>query len=356
MLKLKAISKGCFQSNPDYQLLPLDSSSYPFSQLQTRSDFNIVVRSQNSGVAKLVCNETARLLTLFKKPGSVPVVFKDTTELDTTLARLVLDGILHIFWKDKFISGPKAWIALFEGHFPEQNKNCLSTTALRYAQALRLKDILQLAVRLYNYNCVPITHFWRKRFPDSEAVIRFLGISTTEKHLTQNQGWLVWRAKNWQWQRDRPLYKLYLSPQIIALQECWQKALPIFVESRAVGLKIGANAHGLLRPDKIVAHFENQEALMETSDKLGKALDGFPCQGVPFTAALDKIGLLSWGVDLPLASQVSWRSWLTYCLAKALIEASETDVPVEPWQYAMERIQLEGVRTQDWAPMPKLLQ
>jgi hypothetical protein len=358
MLQLKAISKACFQNNPEYELLPIASAASEFSESQDKSKFSAVIRSQSSGVGKKVCSETANLLLSIQERGTILETLLDTEGLDTVLARFVLDNILQILWNGAFVGGPSAWPALFEGEFPEQES--LSTAALCYAQALRLKDELQLSRRLYTYNCAPVTHFWRKRFPDHDAVIQFLSTDSTEEQpelfLSKNGGWLTWQARNWQSPEDQPRYKLYLSPQIVALQECWQRAFPIFKESNVVGLKIGADAHGLLRPDKIVAHFESQEALMITANQLREELAGFPCQGVPFAAKLDKSGLLSWGVDLPSTNHESWRSWITHRLAASIIAASEIDLPVEPWQYAMERLRLEGVNTMDWTPTQELLQ
>lgn len=354
MLKLRSLSKDIFKTNAEYEFL--SAGSFASESLQYQKDHNLdkIIRSKRDGAMKLVCKNTARVLASFQEQASIPTGQWDATELNTVLARLVLDGVLRILWNGQFLSGSSAWIALFEGEHPQEKSHCLASDALCYAQALRLKNPLQLSMRLYTYNSVPNTHFWRKRFPDSAAVIQFLG-SPTKKHLTQNRGWLAWQAKRWQWHPDKPLYKLYLSPQLVALQECWQSVLPVIIESQAVGLKIGADARGLLRPDKIVAHFENYRALMETADELRKALVGFPWQGVPFTAALDSSGLLSWGVDLPSANCESWRSWLTYRLATAIIDASKTDLPVEPWQYAIERLRLEGINTQDWTPTPELL-
>jgi hypothetical protein len=360
MLELKAVSKACFQNNPEYELLPIVSAASEFSESQDRSKFSAVIRSKSSGAGKKVCSETANLLLSIKERGTILETLLDAESLDTILAQFILDNILQILWNGVFVGGPSAWPALFEGEFPEQRNHCLSTAALRYAQALRLKDELQLSRRLYGYNCVPITHFWRKLFPDHDAVIQFLSTNSAEEHLklslSQNGGWLTWQARNGQFQQDQPRYKLYLSPQIAALQECWTRAFPIFTASNAVGLKIGADAYGLLRPDKIVAHFKSQEALMITANQLREELAGFPCQGVPFAAKLDKSGLLSWGVDLPSANHESWRSWITHRLAVSMIAASEVDLPVEPWQYAVGRLQLEGVNTMDWTPTPELLQ
>jgi hypothetical protein len=79
---------------------------------------------------------------------------------------------------------------------------------------------------------------------------------------------------------------------------------------------------------------------------------------VPFTAALTGDGLLSWGMDPPHSDQipgwrgvVSWRLWVTNQLARAMLRARVlTGGGMEPWQAALLRLRLAGVRTQTWLP------
>jgi hypothetical protein len=118
---------------------------------------------------------------------------------------------------------------------------------------------------------------------------------------------------------------------------------------------------GLLRPDKLVAYFTDQETLMSVADRLGERLRGMTAHGVPFTAAIDGDGLLSWGVDPPAAArplswqpQQSWRSWISLALAGALLEARQGGADVPPARFAVQRLGLEGVDTERWAPSPTL--
>ncbi len=114
----------------------------------------------------------------------------------------------------------------------------------------------------------------------------------------------------------------------------------------------------MLRPDKMVAYFSSYEDLMGTAEKLKEELAGCAGQGVPFTAELAGDGLLSWGVDppaeehgLPWLGRESWRLWVTNRLAVALIAASTGgSANLEPWQFALRRLQLEGVDTRLWTP------
>jgi hypothetical protein len=68
--------------------------------------------------------------------------------------------------------------------------------------------------------------------------------------------------------------------------------------------------------------------------------------------------LLSWGFDPPpdkgaLAwrERESWRLWVTNRLAIALVSAKRRGAAgIEPWQFALERLRLENVDTDTWAP------
>ena len=47
----------------------------------------------------------------------------------------------------------------------------------------------------------------------------------------------------------------------------------------------------------------------------------------------------------------SWRLWLTNRLTTALLAAHFSDTTtVEPWQFALERLRLDGVDTDAWTP------
>ena len=55
----------------------------------------------------------------------------------------------------------------------------------------------------------------------------------------------------------------------------------------------------------------------------------------------------------------SWRLWLTNRLANALLTAKRTPASssassLRPWQYALERLRLEGVDTSSWTPADRL--
>ncbi len=160
--------------------------------------------------------------------------------------------------------------------------------------------------------------------------------------------------------RGAATYKLYVSPQPEALPIAFGDILAALAAAGAPQLKIGADFRGVLRPDKIVAHFPDFESLAAGAARLAERLGGMggmggiAAQGVPFTAEIGGDGLLSWGVDPPLpagrsaAWRESWRTWLCRRLALALL-AGRGSAP-EPWRFALERLRLEGVDTESWAP------
>ena len=94
---------------------------------------------------------------------------------------------------------------------------------------------------------------------------------------------------------------------------------------RNVDFKIGDDAGGLLRPDKMVAYFGAREELDDVGAALRARLAGCPAHGVPFTAGLGDDGLLSWGLDPPESERAlswlgreSWRLWLAAKLGAAI--------------------------------------
>jgi hypothetical protein len=156
-------------------------------------------------------------------------------------------------------------------------------------------------------------------------------------------------------------HKLYISPMPEFVENVFAVTLRVLTDTRVLQIKVGADVEGLLRPDKIVAYFTSLDDLRSAADVLGSRLQGCPAHGVPFTAALDEDGLLSWGVDPPESQQLlnwqpreSWRLWLTNRLANALLTAKRTPQDAThrrpAWQYALERLQLEGVDTATWTP------
>jgi hypothetical protein len=147
-----------------------------------------------------------------------------------------------------------------------------------------------------------------------------------------------------------------VSPLPEALAESFGAVLEALAAGRASHFKVGADAVGLLRPDKIVAYFPSFERLAEAAEVVTRRLDGAAAHGVPFTSEIGGAGLISWGVD-PAKEEAawgeaeSWRQWLTNRLARALLSARASGAAgIEPWRFAVDRLRLEGVDTDTWTP------
>jgi hypothetical protein len=376
--------QATFRANPAYELVLFDRLPAEQQQLlgklkEDPDSYGILRPAAGSGlVAKSVRQDAALLFLTLREPGRLPAYVRARFGADSgrAVAELVLDGILEIEAEGQFRSGAEALRMVMVGS-PALGVGGrvaqLSRDALQYAQALALPDARFLALRLYCYNQMPLTPRWQRQWPTAAAVEEHLGIGLggrNRAHLDRSwsrlpaspasDGWLEWRAR-----RERrnggmgkAAYKLYLSPACDAVAEAFDALMGASAQLPALAFKVGKGATGLLRPDKMVLYFDDRESLAESADRLHRALDGCPAHGVPFTAESDPDGLLSWGTDPPLAARdplsgegESWRMWLAQRLARWLVAGQTGGAPeVEPWQFALERLRLEGVDPETWTP------
>jgi hypothetical protein len=151
------------------------------------------------------------------------------------------------------------------------------------------------------------------------------------------------------------VYKLYLSPTIEALPRVFETTVRILADAGVSAFKVGGSPRDLARPDKLVVYFRSRDRALECGELLSAALTGTDVQGVPFSAALHDDGLVSWGMDpadrLGRAPETSWRRWICRRLAHYLTaKSSATDSSVPPWEFALERLRLDGVDTTRWEP------
>lgn len=367
------------RANPLYELVLSDRLEpelrRSLAELEKDPGFYGVLRSE-TGV-KAVDRDTALLFLTLRQPGPLPEYVRRISAADAagTVARLVADGVLEIAAGDGFVSGAAAFDLLWEEGSEEKGGGrlaALSIAALRYGQALAVSDPMRLSLRLYGYNRRPLTPAWKRLLPDAAAVERHLGIGPGGPHCRLlEQGWVrTGTSASWlSWRRrggDRPAggtWKLYISPEPEALAEGFSPILDALAAARTPQLKIGADAAGLLRPDKLVAYYPSFERLAAAADAVAERLAGTPAQGVPFTSEIAGGGLLSWGVDPPEGSWSggeSWRLWLTHRLATALLAGKNAEgsniADIEPWRFALERLRLEGVDTDSWTPGARLFQ
>jgi hypothetical protein len=378
--KASAIEAAEFRANPAFELTVLDrlppEQRAALGAAQNDPDlYGVLLPAQPTPGrhAKAVDRDTALLFLTLRQPGRLPgyVLASLGGDLEPTITKLVLDGVFEIHVGGRFVSGPEALDALgVSGGFAVGTSRIarLSLNALVYAEKLELSEASLLSARIYAYNRLPVTAVWTSRLPTRGAVTRHLGLDDRlgavirRRWVSQHDPdgpWLAWsRSSPAQGQGDGRHYKLYVSPMPESLPEAFRRSVEVLSATGALGLKVGSDLPGILRPDKLVGYFSSFDQLGAAAAELRERLDGQPAHGVPFTADAGLDGLLSWGVDPPaseqspgLAAGESWRLWLANRLALALLAARGSPAPgVEPWEYALERIALEGVDPRTWAP------
>jgi hypothetical protein len=380
------IREAVLRANPAYELILFDRLNdverKVFAELENDSDLYGLLRPRTSSLGvHAICRETALLFLTLQEPSRLPryvsTVFGAETEKSTI--RLVLDGILEVETEQGFVSGAAAH-HLFD--FPdnsvdgEENDKVgqLSLHALRYGQALDIDDKRTLSARLYFYGRQPLSAAWRRRLPSPEKVLDYLGLRGTgsvNRILERDwlassprdfNGWFSWRAKGatpLRADRSAGVHKLYVSPQPEQARPALEATVAVASRRHVVQFKVGGNAAGVLRPDKIVIYLSSFNHLSEVADALAMALEGCPAQGVPFTAEIVPGGLLAWGIDPPGDSPYarwegaeSWRLQITNRLASALVTAKAGILDAEPWRFALRRLRMEGVDPTTWTPIP----
>ena len=377
------IAAATFRGNPELELTVLDRLAPEQRAALGDAEHDpelygvLLPRRPAAGQrAKAVDRDTALLYLTLAQPGPVPAYVRSSlgAQLEATMTRLVLDGVLEIAHDGAFVSGPDALELLGvaqreQGDRDEGRIARLSREALRYAGALPITDMPLLAGRIYAYNRMPLSPAWLRRLPSRAAVAEHLGLAAggrtaalVGRSWIQSSGaddgdvWRAWARPSREAANGGTTHKLYISPKPAALPDALPVAVEVLARTAATGFKVGADLPGLLRPDKLVAYFAGFEALAEAAERLQSRLDGVPAHGVPFTAEITRDGLMSWGIDPPRGEQTlgvsggeSWRVWLAHRLAGALLAARSSAAP-EPWRFALERIRLEGVDPRTWAP------
>lgn len=368
MTTVERLSEATFRASARYELKRLDELTpeqrQPFDELTREADFYglLIPHASSPATVKSVGGEIATLLRAL----SVPSPLGATTLDHDDVVDLVLDGVLEIEHEGHFVSGAAAMPVVCD-ESPAAT-NGLSLDALRYAQDLEVAGAGPLTSALYLYNRIPMTRFWTSRFPNHEAVIAHLGANGSNASWqvlppAQASGWITFQARDRRnYRPGAAVYKLYISPRPENIRDAFQ-AVVRTLAGRDFDFKIGSDAAGLLRPDKMVAYFDRREELEEIADSLRARLAGCAAHGVPFTAAIDDDGLLSWGVDPPDSERAlswlgreSWRLWLATKLGAALAFAKSESSrgATEPWRFAVERVRRLGVDVERWTPSDKL--
>jgi hypothetical protein len=318
-----------------------------------------------------VPRQTAELFRSLATPSRLSEQILGDEESVADVVDLVLDGILEIESGEGFVSGADALPLIGDpGSAPDVRDAVgrLSREALLYAQDLETDERPALTAALYFYNRIPITPFWKSRFAGPDAIVEHLGadrgplrtVLERDRFPSRSMpGFLSWCPRTPARRNpDDVTYKLYISPRPERIRDAFEAVARVLASFPEVPFKIGNNASGLLRPDKLVAYFGTREQLGEAAEALLRELGGCEAQGVPFTAGLDENGLLSWGVDPPeddrpleWLQRESWRFWIVARLGAALAVAkSARGSAVEPWRFALLRARRHGVDVETWTP------
>lgn len=347
------------RASPRFALKRLDDlpagQRKPFEELTRDPDFEgLLVPLRPAATIKAAGRDLAQLFRALATPSPVDV--------DDDVIDLVLDGVLEVERGGEFVCGADALDVLCGG--ATQPGDGLSADALRYATDLVETDPDVLSRALYLYNRIPITPFWKSRFPDREAVLAHLGANKDDTSATE--GWINFHARSRRAYRPgAAVYKLYVSPRPENIRDAFD-AVVRTLAGRDVDFKIGMDAAGLLRPDKMVAYFGDRAELDEVAAALRARLAGCPAHGVPFTATWNgglpsAGGLLSWGLDPPESERAlswlgreSWRLWLAQKLGHAMAFAKTESRTAEPWRFAVERVRRLGVDVATWTPAESL--
>jgi hypothetical protein len=165
-------------------------------------------------------------------------------------------------------------------------------------------------------------------------------------------GWIQFRSAG---SSGTAHFKLYVSVLVEDLPEAFAATVEALRHVSCPAFKVGGDAFGLLRPDKLVVYFATVEDLQRAADAINGSVAGVGVQGVPFSGVIDSTGLTSWGMDPPAESwsaslpAQSWRQWVVERLAVHIVSARESGSS-SPANHSVHRLALDGVDTETWAP------
>ena len=236
----------------------------------------------------------------------------------------------------------------------------LSLAALRMAASGVSGDSAAVAHWLYRFGTVPRTPSIDRDFGPDDDPMGVLGMTAgggvrrlleAAYEATSFSGWYSFARTTVA--GSAPLVagcKLYVSPRPEALSDAFPRIARVLVRCEVRSFKVGRGIPGLLRPDKIIAYFDDRAQMNGVARALGRSLRGCPAQGVPFTTEVEGTALLSTGIDPPLGNGVtSWRAWVTKRLAASLTArlAAACGDPVEG---VLADMRGAGIDPDDWQP------
>ena len=142
--------------------------------------------------------------------------------------------------------------------------------------------------------------------------------------------WIYWEARSGEAQDRRLRHKVYVSPSISALRQAFVVVARLCEAMGVASFKLGLDAHGILRSDKLVVYFTDPELRLMFVREALSSTAGLDAHGVPLTRGVGDSGLLSTAED-PLMGALSWRQ----LISAELVDILKTEggrargVPVE---------------------------
>lgn len=234
----------------------------------------------------------------------------------------------------------------------------LSLAALFVAASGALDDETAVARRLYRFGSMPRAPHLDDDFGPGDDPMAVLGLTAggPVRRLLEGvyepstlPGWYSFARQPVRELRHAAC-KLYISPRPEAIGDTFPRVAATLAHAGVRSFKVGRGIAGVLRPDKIVAYFDDAAHLEVVRRAVLRRLRGCRPHGVPFTADAGGDGLLSWGIDPPPAAvPVSWRSWLTRRMAAHLV-AAPAGTPAARMAYVLAALSREAVDTGTWLP------
>jgi hypothetical protein len=236
----------------------------------------------------------------------------------------------------------------------------MSRAALEMAARDQPSEPAPLARWLYRYGSLPRTAAHERDFGPDDEPLGVLGLAVggaVRRRLEETYeastlpGWYSF-ARAGQPTQWIAACKLYVSPLPEALPNAFAHIVDAFITADVRSFKVGRGIEGLLRPDKLIAYFDDPNHMADTAHALQRRLRGCPAQGVPFTAELGGDGLMSSGDDPPLGgATASWRAWITARLAHSLV-AKRCRAPADTVAVVLGDLRAAGIDTARWRPEP----
>lgn len=272
---------------------------------------------------------------------------------------LILDGALAIASGAGPVSGPAAatqlgLVAPEESGIGRSMQSSLA--ALRLASASPVVDIDLLTASLYYFGRRPLGRALRRRAPDASSVGSFLGLERIDRTPEisgrfdpryLSSAWFYWRAPGAPDGAEH--WKLYVCIALDALVEKLPVIASALAECGAEAFKVAGNAHGLCRPDRLIAYFGDEVTMRSAARRLAALVAECPGEPLPFAVPIAAGGRIAYGRDpargsLDALEGRSWRLWLCHHLARALVSARETPgAEWSPVRFALLRAQFLGL-------------